>query len=283
MDFNRDEVRRQLRDTTRHHDESLPGFAEALKRLFDPDTRMPDGVRAGALGVPSRRAFLTIGGISVVGSVVLAACGHSPQNQVAQTGTTPVQPSSTTTTAPGSTATNMVLLRTAQSLELLAVSAYQSILAKNVLKSADVKAAMSLFRDQHQDHAGLVAKATTDLGGEPFDKANPYLDYEVLQPTLKGVTDQDTALKLAATIENTAVSTYVQAAGVLTTQNLRSAIMSIGATEGRHLSVIYVFEGQQPVPLSIQGTAAAVPANSYIGPNGPVDKHPPTPTTAGSS
>jgi Ferritin-like domain len=283
MDFNRDEVRRQLVDTSREHTDSLPGFAEALKRLFDPDQPVPAAVKAGALGVPSRRTFLTIGGIGVVGSAVLAACGQSPANQVAQTGTTPVQPSSTTTTAPGSTAMNMVLLRTAQSLEALAVSAYTDILAKNVVTSADVKTAMSLFREQHQDHANLLATATTDNGGEPFTKPNPYLDYEVLQPTLKSVKDQAAALTLATAVENVAVSTYVQAGGVLTTQNLRAAIMSIGATEGRHLTVLYVFQQTQPVPLSIQGTAGAAPANSYIGPDGPVDKHPPTPTTVAAS
>ena len=72
------------------------------------------------------------------------------------------------------------------------------------------------------------------------------------------------------------------AGGVLTTPTLRAAIMSIGTTEGRHLTALYLLQGLVPVPLSIFSTAKAAPPDSYIGPNGPVKplNQLPTPTTA---
>ncbi len=61
--------------------------------------------------------------------------------------------------------------------------------------------------------------------------------------------------------------------------------MSIGATEARHLTALYILQQQEPVPLSIFSTAKAAPADSFIGAKGPVKGKDllPTPTTAGSS
>ena len=67
---------------------------------------------------------------------------------------------------------------------------------------------------------------------------------------------------LATELENTAGQTYVMAGGVLTTPQLRAAIMSIGMTEGRHLTALYPLQGLVPVPLSIFSTAKATPPDS---------------------
>ena len=75
--------------------------------------------------MPSRRTFLTIGGVGVVSSAILVGCGQpkAPES-IAQTGTTPLQPLDTTTTAPGSPATDLILLRTSSSIEALAIDTY---------------------------------------------------------------------------------------------------------------------------------------------------------------
>ena len=61
--------------------------------------------------------------------------------------------------------------------------------------------------------------------------------------------------------------------------------MSIGATEARHLTALYIAQGQVPVPLSLASTAKAVTPDAYIGPNGPVKNKTvlPPPTTASAS
>ncbi len=222
MDFNRDELRRQLVESKADHADSLPRFREALKQLFDPDRSVPTELKASLLGVPSRRSFLTVGGAAVAGSALLAACGQNPPNQIAQTGTTPQPPASTTTTAPGSPENDLVLLRTASSIEVLAIETYTKAISSGALTTADVKSAIELFRSQHQDHQQLLTTVTTDAGGEPYTDANLYLTYEVVDPTLKTVKTESDILALATTLENTAAQTYVYSGGVLTTQNLRA-------------------------------------------------------------
>ncbi|HVN51874.1 MAG TPA: ferritin-like domain-containing protein [Acidimicrobiales bacterium] len=284
-DVNRDELRRQLAQSQRDHVESLPRVREALKRVFDPDRPGTTDEKTALLGLPGRRTFLAVGGAAVVGSAVLAACGKEPTNQIAQTGTTPPQPSSTTTTAPGNHETDLTLLRTASSIEVLAVNTYATALKSGIQLSSDVKSAITLFQSQHEDHANLLYTATTDAGGTPYEQPNEYLSYEVVEPTLKTTKDEAGVLALATELENTAGQTYVMAGGVLTTPQLRAAIMSIGTTEGRHLTALYLLQGLVPVPLSIFSTAKATPPDSYIGPKGPVKPidQLPTPTTAASS
>jgi hypothetical protein len=284
MDVNRDEVRRQLAESRRDHAESMPRVREALRHLFDPDRPGSPDDKAGLLGLPGRRSFLTVGGATVLGSALLVACGREPTQQIAQTGTTPPQPSSTTTTAPGSHDLDLTMLRTASSIEVLAINTYDTALKSGLLKTPDVKSAIELFKSQHEDHANLLYTATSDAGGDPYKLPNPYLSYEVVAPTLKSIKTEAGIMALATGLEDTAGQTYVMAGGVLTTPALRAAIMSIGTTEGRHLTALYLLQGLVPVPLSIFSTAKATPPDSYIGPNGPVKplNQLPTPTTAAS-
>jgi hypothetical protein len=289
MDLNRDELRRQVAESKNDHADSLPRFREALKTLFDRDRTAQAGdevAKSALLGVPSRRAFLTIGGVGVVSSAILVGCGQpkAPET-IAQTGTTPLQPLDTTTTAPGSPATDLVLLRTASSIEALAIATYGQALSSGALTTPAVSSAVQLFKSQHEDHLNLLKTITSDAGGEPYTEPNFYLKYEVVDPTVKTTKSQDQWLALATTLENTAAQTYNYAGGVLTTPTLRSSLMSIGATEARHTTVLYIAQGLVPVPLSLASTAKAVTPDAYIGPNGPVKTKTvlPPPTTASAS
>ena len=281
MNIDRDEVRRQLSASKQDHAEAVPRFREALKRVFDGDGDAPSSAKAALVGVPSRRSFLTVGGAAVLGSAVLVGCGKSSKKTLAVSGTSVPEPSSTTTTAPGTKELDLTLLRTAQSIEVLAVQTYQQALDSNLLTTAGLADMIKLFQSQHTDHGGLLASATRDAGGTPYDTANPFLDVEVITPALAAATDEASIVKIAVILENTAAQTYVQAGGVLTTGDLRAAIMSIGATEARHLSVLYGVQAGNQVPLPIMPTRDAAPPDSYIGPNGPV-KEPTPPTTAAS-
>jgi hypothetical protein len=289
MDLNRDELRRQLAESKKDHAESMPRFREALKQLFDPDRpRSADDAVAKAtlLGVPSRRAFLAIGGVGVASSAILVGCGQpkAPES-IAQTGTTPIQPLSTTTTAPGSPANDLVMLRTSSSIEVLAIQTYQKAIESGALTTPAVKSAAELFMSQHEDHQNLLKTITSDAGGQPWTQANFYLSYELVDPTVASTKTQDQWLALATLLENTASQTYSYAGGTMTTPSLRASLMSIGATEARHLTVLYAAQGLVPVPLSLGSTAKAITPDAYIGPNGPVKGKTvlPPPTTVASS
>jgi len=283
MDVNRDEIRRQLAESEREHAEAVPRFRELLKRLFDHESGVPAPYKAGLLGVPSRRSFLTLGGVAVAGSAVLASCATPKPKQLAVSGSTEAPPPSTTTTAPGSKATDLILLRTAQSIEVLAVSTYDKALATGLVTTTSVADALKLFRSQHQDHADLLAKATKDQGGTPYDTANIYLDVEVVTPALTAATDQAEIVALGVQLENLAAQTYAKGGKVLSIPDLRAAIMSIGATEARHLTVLYGVQQTNQVPLPFMSTQGAAPPESYIGPDGPVTPNPVPPTTTTSA
>ncbi len=98
---------------------------------------------------------------------------------------------------------------------------------------------------------------------------------------MDAATDETSIVKVAVILEDTTAQTYAQAGGVFTTADLRAAIMSIGATEARHLSVLYGVQGGNQVPLPLMPTRDAISPDGYIGPNGPV-KEPTPPTTAAS-
>ena len=279
MDVNSDEVRRQLIESEREHAESIPRFRELLKRVFDQDSDVSVDAKARLLGVPSRRSFLTFGGATVAGSAILVGCATPKKKQLPVTGTTEPPPSSTTTTAPGSAETNLILLRTAQSIEVLAVATYETALKSGLLTTPAIVDAVTLFKSQHADHANLLASATRDLGGTPFATANNFLDVEIVQPGLAAATTQEQVVALATILEDTAAQTYALAGGVLTTPELRAAAMSIGATEARHLTVLFGVQNLNPVPVAFMPTRKSVPEEAYIGTDGKTKKEPVAPTT----
>ena len=283
MDVNRDEIRRQLIESEREHAEAVPRFHELLKRMFDRDAGVSADAKASVLGVPSRRSFLTVGGATVAGSAILAACATKKPPQTPVTGSTEAAPASTTTTAPGSADTDITLLRTAQSIEVLAVQTYGTALTSGLLTTPSLIDMIKLFQSQHQDHAGLIASVTRDQGGTPYDTANKYLDVEVVTPALAAATDEASIVALATELENTAAQTYTLAGKVLTTPEMRAALMSIGATEARHLTVLYGVAALNPVPLPFMSTQGAAPEEAYITKDGPVTPDPVPPTTTTSA
>jgi hypothetical protein len=277
MEFPRDEVRRQLREAQRDHDAALPSWRDALRRVFDPDGTVTPATKRALLGVPDRRRFLTIGGMTVAASAVLAACGGSEEEQLPVTGTLPprAEAGATTTTTPEQgQESDVTLLRTAQSIEVLAVDVYQQALDSGLVTTPAVADAAALFQQHHRDHAEAVAQATTAAGGQPYDEPNAYLLETVITPALAVLDTQEAVVSLAYDLENLATQTYVYAAELLTTPLLRQAAMSIGAVEARHVSVLLAVQDQPPVPF------AFMPRRDRIDERGLVPQETPlTPTT----
>ena len=283
MDVNRDEIRRQLVESQREHAEATPRFREMLKRLFDPASDASTEAKAGLLGVASRRSFLTVGGATVVGSAVLVGCATKKPPQLPITGSTEAAPASTTTTSPGSVDTDLTLLLTAESLEVLAVKTYAAALTSGLLTTPVLIQMITLFKSQHQDHADLLSAAVKRQGATPYNTANPFLDVEIVTPALAAATTEDAVVALGVTLENTAAQTYTLAGKTLTTPDLRAALMSIGATEARHLTVLYGVQALNPVPLPFMSSQGAVPPEGYITKTGPVTPNPVPPTTTTSA
>ncbi len=197
-------------------------------------------------------------------------CGSdSQQGNVPESGERPT----TTTTAEGTTPTtdpalagiDVTLLRTASSLEALAIAAYQAAIDSGQVTTPAIADVAVLFQAQHEDHLGLLVATTEDLGGTPYEDPNPVL-LEALQETIDAIPEADelVIVQAAADLENVAAQTYAYAGGVLTTPELRAAIMSIGTTEARHLTLLKSVLEQEPVEFPFMPVRDRVPSEALL-------------------
>lgn len=264
MNFSRDEVRRQLRASRADHQAALGPWQEAVKRAFGAGEGVSGEAKAHLLGVPSRRGFLKIGGATVLGAAVLAACGSEATPDVVESG---APGESTTTADPAATEFDTDLLRTATSLEILAVDTYQTAIDSGLIGTADILDAFVLFRDQHDDHRGALQQATEDYAGTgtAYESTNRFLQDTVVGPALEALTDEESVLDLALRLETLAAESYVWAAGELSTTTLRQAIMGIGGVEARHQAVLRSFLDEDPVPDAFEPTEDHIEEDSFVG------------------
>jgi hypothetical protein len=249
-DINRDEVRRELRAADAQQREVMPGFRDAVQRILGRGD-VPAAAKAELLGVPHRRQFIKVGGVTVLGAAVLAACGSSANDKpgAGETGVTTASTSSTT--APPNTGDSKVmdvaLVRTSASIENLAVAVYGVVLgegpsdAKLPVKidfDPSVVDAARLFRDHHRAHADALNAILRDDGEDEYTEANPYLFKNVVTPGLTALTDQTRVVEFARDLENIAAGTYAYSVSQLTQPKLRQTLIGIGGVESRHATAL---------------------------------------------
>ena len=245
MDLNKTELYRQLRAAESEQRDATRGLRNVMQRWLSGRT---DGLttdqKAAVLGVPSpgRRQFFRVGGTAVLGAAVLAACGDD-DTDAAETGqapTTTTEGSSTTAGGEGEGSTDgnmdLVLARTAVSVELLAVEAYQAAIDSGVVSTQAVADAATLFQSHHQEHAGALNAVIREAGGEEIDEPNAFLMENLVASA--DLSSELSIVQFARSLEDAAASTYVFAAGVLSAPELRQAIMSIGGVEARHVTAL---------------------------------------------
>ena len=281
MNASRDEIRRQLRSAAAEQRAALPRFAAGLRRATDPGSNTPIAEQAELLGVPhSRRGFLRIGGLSVAASAFLVSCGlgsGTSEPQVNRTGEEP-PPSDAKVPEPEIGAElDTTLLLTASSLEALAVFTYDTALENNWLGTDPALISVAeLFRDQHTEHGDVVQAATRSLGATPWTEPNPFLLDNVIGPAAATIGELEpeaqplAVLNLAYQLEDIAAQTYTSAGGLFSSAELRSAGMSIGAVEARHVSVILTALEEPGAPFPFGRTAGAVEEAALITTDGPV-------------
>ena len=133
------------------------------------------------------------------------------------------------------------ILNTALGAELEAIAAYgvgaqSGLLQKPVLDLAVV------FQGHHKEHADVLAKTITKLGGKPVAaKAK----YNFPTDQLKSQAD---VLKFAAGLEKGAVSAYLGAVPLFHSRDLSKAAASILGDEAMHWAVLRNALGEAPVP-----------------------------------
>ena len=193
----------------------------------------------------SRRDALPVGGLSVFGAAFLAACGEQAgvvpsANILSEGAVTP------TTALPEGVITDVVLLRTAASLEYNAIDTYNAVLDGGLLTGdyAKLTDAVKRFRDDHQAHADAVNRLVVASGGKAHTCANARIDTLYIQPAIALITAKDNPdlskdiVALAHALENLATQTYQGVVASLTAPSLRADAIRIAQDEARHAVVL---------------------------------------------
>lgn len=142
-----------------------------------------------------------------------------------------------------SASSDVTILNSALGAELEAVAAYQVGAESGLLQKPVLDLAVT-FQGHHKEHADLLAKTITKLGGKP---ATAKAKYNFPVDTLKTQAD---VLRFAAMLEKGAVSAYLGAVPILGNRELAKAAASILGDEAMHWAILRNALGEAPVPVA---------------------------------
>lgn len=204
----------------------------------------------------SRRRLIEVGGLTIATSALLAACGGG--------GSTSTSGSTSTTAGiqPGDPG-DILVTKTASSIEALLVAVYSKALDGKLISTPSLLDAAQLFHDQHAEHAQLFGGATEKLGSKAVTQPNTALQSRV-QAQIDGLKDEAGVAQLVYLLENVAAATYQSTVGTLKDPTLNVTLMSVGGVEARHASVLSSFVKQPPVPKAFATTDGAVASGSGV-------------------
>ena len=192
----------------------------------------------------SRRRFFLAGGATISFGALLAACGAGESTGIARLGD-----SVPDNALADVEVTDVVLLRTATSLEYNAIYVYEAVASAGIL-SGDAATLAARFLSDHRAHAEATSSLTEKLGGTAFAEPNPRLQTIYVEPALKLIVgDTSTGIEptadpvadvlaLAYALETIAGSTYQAYIPKLSDPALRGSAIGIGEQEARHAALI---------------------------------------------
>jgi rubrerythrin len=243
-DLGGDELRRQLRK-----------FGQSSAAAQRSQRRMLGALLHGSTSADTRidvlfgrRQLFRLGGLTVASGAVLAACAYD----AGEPG--PVGIGDAPEEAPDVLVNDVVLLRTASSLEHVAIDVYQLVIDAGVLPGGVADVAKR-FQADHRQHAEAFETLTTEFGGTPFACANPKIWSALIEPVWTRITegieatdaakaippsDDPTldALNVAHALEAIAGSTYQALVSAFSQPQLRRDAMEVGKVEARHAALL---------------------------------------------
>ena len=261
MEISSEFVRREARESQVEHTASMKTMRDLVHRVFGDSSETGVAKADFVTGGLNRRKFMQIGGLTVATAAVFAACGGGDTGTAGEA----VDEAEDEDSASGGDASqgDITILRTASSLEVLAVDVYQQAIDSGLVKTAAIGDAAKLFQQQHREHAALFQGATKKLGGEEMKDANPVV-LQTLQGPIAGLTDEMSVVRLALSLEQAAAATYQSSVGAFDDVSLNQAAMSVGGVEARHVAVLLSVLDQGAVPKAFQTTEGAVAAGTGV-------------------
>lgn len=256
-DISSDFVRREARASEVEHRSAMKSMREMVARLFGESHESGMAKADFATGGLNRRRFIQIGGVTIATAAVFAACGTDDTRQAAGGEEDDAKDKSEPSQ------NDIKILRTASSLEILAVEVYTRAMDTGLVRTAAVIDAAKLFQGHHKEHADLFEGATKKLGGEPMEDPNPVLLQSMEEP-LKALKDENGVIELALMLEQAAAATYQSSTGQFKDLSLNTAVMSVGGVEARHVAVLSSVLGQPGAPKAFQTNDGAIAAGTGV-------------------
>jgi hypothetical protein len=137
--------------------------------------------------------------------------------------------------------TDVQVLQTASSIEVLAVATYKTALTLPFIGGTSANAVVKTFAtttmQQHSQHLEAFNAATTALGGKAQTNPDPALA-KVVQKAVPGLTSAGPVVALALELEQGAAETYVADVGALSDANAKKVTASIMGVEAQHASIL---------------------------------------------
>jgi hypothetical protein len=147
--------------------------------------------------------------------------------------------------------TDGTILERTITLERVAVLAYDTILGGDRLTD-HIAGQVRLLRGHEQQHADVMTKALTDLGGTPPPAPSGVKDVDKVVKGLSDVRTQADVLSFAIELETALVAAYYDAQAKLVEAKLLQTAASIMADEGQHLVVLRQAADRPPVPNALE-------------------------------
>jgi hypothetical protein len=138
-------------------------------------------------------------------------------------------------------ASDIQILQTAASIEVLAVATYQTALTLPFIGGSSangvVKAFAEMTMSQHKQHEQAFNAAVTRLGGKAQTKPDPVL-LKVVEQAKPGLIGPSQVVALALELEQGAAETYVSDCGTLSDSNAKAVTASIMGVEAQHAAIL---------------------------------------------
>lgn len=137
--------------------------------------------------------------------------------------------------------TDIQILQTASSIEVLAVATYKTALTLPFIGGSSANPVVKTFAtttmQQHSQHLAAFNAAITGLGGKAQTNPDPALA-KVVQAAVPGLTSPAPVVALALELEQGAAETYVADVAALSDANAKKVTASIMGVEAQHASIL---------------------------------------------
>jgi hypothetical protein len=209
-----------------------------MNNSHTPNNRIASSSKSALDARVGRRDALRIGGITLSLSAIVAACGdkRTGDSTPGRVGNAPI-----ITAIPDLAVNDVVLLRTASSVELTAVEVYNTAKSLGAFEGSTAELVDRLIAD-HTATAATMGELTENAGGTAWTDTNPWIMERSITPIFETIAVSDDpardVINLAITLENLAAATHQGLVGVLSTSELRLAAAAASDASSRQSAAL---------------------------------------------